>query len=105
MPRAGQELVPSPSASPTAPWPTCANVHGRQPHTLAFALADSPVGLLAWNSQAVRVRGERDHAAIVSWNTYDRGGHYAAHQAPDLLVDDLRTFFANLIPGRPGTAW
>ncbi|NJP93081.1 epoxide hydrolase [Nonomuraea sp. FMUSA5-5] len=138
-----------------------AHVHGRQPHTLAFALTDSPVGLLAWNSQAmgdldadtllthvtiywltgtaasamriyaeyerqppaagptttplalaqfphdiqaIRVCAQRDHAAIVSWNTYDRGGHYAAHQAPDLLVHDLRAFFANLIPGRPGTA-
>jgi hypothetical protein len=40
------------------------------------------------------VDAERDHANIVSWNNYDRGGHYAAHQAPDLLVDDIRSFFA-----------
>jgi hypothetical protein len=26
-------------------------VQSQQPHTLAFALADSPVGLLAWNAQ------------------------------------------------------
>ena len=26
-------------------------VHGQQPQTLAFALSDSPVGLLAWNGQ------------------------------------------------------
>ena len=26
-------------------------VHSQQPQTLAFALADSPVGLLAWNAQ------------------------------------------------------
>jgi epoxide hydrolase len=29
----------------------------------------------------------------VSWNQFDRGGHWAAHDAPDLLVGDLRQFF------------
>jgi hypothetical protein len=33
---------------------------------------------------------------IASWNTYERGGHYAAHQVPDLLVDDMRGFFAGV---------
>jgi epoxide hydrolase len=32
----------------------------------------------------------------VSWNEYDRGGHYAAHEAPDLLTADIRQFFAGL---------
>jgi hypothetical protein len=32
----------------------------------------------------------------VSWNSYDRGGHYAAHQEPGLLVDDIRSFFLAL---------
>jgi pimeloyl-ACP methyl ester carboxylesterase len=131
------------------------HVQSQQPQTLAHALADSPVGLLGWNSQvmdglepdvllthvsihwltgtagsaariyaesdrqeppagpttvplglaqfrddlpAIRAYAERDHARIVSWNTYDHGGHYAAHQAPDLLVNDLRTFFTPLRP-------
>jgi epoxide hydrolase len=39
---------------------------------------------------------ERDHANIVSWNSYECGGHYAAHQEPGLLVDDIRGFFAGL---------
>jgi pimeloyl-ACP methyl ester carboxylesterase len=132
-----------------------AHVNGQQPHTLGFALTDSPVGLLAWNSRAmadldretllthvtiywltgtatsamrvyaehgrqqppvgsttvpvalaqfahdfhsIRACAERDHANIVSWNAYDRGGHYAAHQAPDLLVHDIRTFFRGRMP-------
>jgi hypothetical protein len=29
----------------------------------------------------------------VSWNVYDHGGHYAARQAPEVLVDDIREFF------------
>jgi hypothetical protein len=32
----------------------------------------------------------------VSWNVYDRPGHFAAHQSPDLLVDDIRHFFHRL---------
>jgi hypothetical protein len=139
-------------------------VHSQQPQTLAFALADSPVGLLAWNAQlfgpdlepefvvantaiywltgtsassmrfywedahttekpegpttvplglamfagdfqSMRTFADRDHANIVSWNSYgndavgeDRSvaGHYAAHEAPDVLVEDIRAFFAAL---------
>jgi hypothetical protein len=141
-------------------------LHSQQPQTLAFALADSPVGLLAWNAQlmgesldpdfvlanvaiywltgtaasairfyyedahlaeepaaeptvaptglamfagdfqSIRAFAGRDHANIVSWNSYDPGlpaggrqdapGHYAAHEATDLLVGDIRRFFAQL---------
>ncbi|MET8866769.1 hypothetical protein ABZW11_27830 [Nonomuraea sp. NPDC004580] len=35
---------------------------------------------------------------MVHWPEFDRGGHYAALQAPGLLADDLRTFFASLSP-------
>jgi epoxide hydrolase len=136
-------------------------VHSQQPQTLAYALADSPVGLLAWQSQlfdpfldeefvvsqvalywltrtagsairfyyedakatehptdpttvptglamfagdfqSIRKFAERDHAAIVSWNSYGGtgengvGGHYAAHEQTDVLVADIRSFFAAL---------
>jgi uncharacterized protein (TIGR03086 family) len=145
-------------------------LHSQQPHTLAFALADSPLGLLAWNAQlfgehldagfvvanvalywltgtggsairfyyedthtpvhpegpttvptglamfegdfrSIRRFAERDHANIVSWNSYDAGtgtggprdapGHYAAHEAPEVLVADIRRFFAGLAGGWP----
>jgi pimeloyl-ACP methyl ester carboxylesterase len=140
-------------------------LHSQQPQTLAFAISDSPVGLLAWNAQlmgenldpefvvanvaiywltrtaasairfyyedahatgkpaeptttpiglamfagdfeSIRPLAERDHTNIVSWHTYDAelpnggprnaGGHYAAHEATDLLVGDVRAFFAAL---------
>ncbi|WCN81656.1 epoxide hydrolase family protein [Micromonospora sp. LH3U1] len=138
-------------------------VHSQQPQTLAFALADSPVGLLAWNAQlfdesldvdfvlanvalywftgtaasairfywedahaeqpptapttaptalamfpgdfqSIRRFAERDHSNIVRWTAYetdvegrgDVGGHYAAHQATEVLVTDIREFFASL---------
>ncbi|WP_219419281.1 epoxide hydrolase family protein [Pseudonocardia nigra] len=130
-------------------------LHSQQPQTIAYALADSPVGLLGWNAQlfadtldadfvlanvaihwltgtagsairfyyedahageqtsdptttptalamfandfhAIRPFAERDHKNIVSWNSYDVGGHYAAHEAPGALVGDIRQFFAML---------
>jgi pimeloyl-ACP methyl ester carboxylesterase len=30
---------------------------------------------------------------IAHWSEYDRGGHFAAMEAPDLLVEDIRAFF------------
>ena len=123
----------------------------QQPHTIGYAIDDSPVGLLAWlaqllgdeldqdfvltnvmtywltrtgssaarlyyeNAHAKRPAGpttlpvgvagfggdfygirrfaERDHANIVSWNSYDHGGHFAAHKVPGLYVSDVRSFF------------
>ncbi|MCW2940943.1 MAG: Microsomal epoxide hydrolase [Actinomycetia bacterium] len=32
---------------------------------------------------------------IEHWSEYDRGGHFAAMEVPDLLTSDLRTFFHN----------
>ncbi|GAA5043112.1 epoxide hydrolase family protein [Nocardia callitridis] len=130
-------------------------LHSQQPQTLAFALADSPVGLLGWNAQlfdpsldpdfvvgnvalywltgtagsslrfyyedahageqsqepttvpialamfqgdfqSIRRFAERDHKNIVRWNSYDGGGHYAAHEATDTLVDDIGAFFTEV---------
>ena len=138
-------------------------MHSQQPQTLAFALADSPVGLLAWNAQlfdesldadfvlanvaiywftgtaasAMRFYWEdahateqpdrADHRADRAGDVPGRlpvdppvrrarpratssagrrtsgpegrgdvGGHYAAHEATDVLVDDIRQFFATL---------
>lgn len=136
-------------------------VQSQSPQTLAHALVDSPVGLLAWNSQlwryevdadfvlsnvmlywltgtvasamrlyherdeapqptepttvpiglaqfandfrSIRRFAERDHKNIVSWNVYDRGGHWASHQAPDLLITDIREFFRSLGRREEGT--
>jgi hypothetical protein len=55
-----------------------------------------PIGLAAFASDfhAVRRFADRDHRNIVAWHTYDRGGHWATHDATDLLVEDIRQFFA-----------
>jgi pimeloyl-ACP methyl ester carboxylesterase len=44
---------------------------------------------------AVRRIAERDHT-IVHWSEFERGGHFAAMEAPGFLVDDVRTFFRGL---------
>lgn len=40
----------------------------------------------------VRTFTEREHN-VVRWTEYDRGGHFAALLAPDLLAEDVRAFF------------
>ena len=127
-------------------------VQSQQPQSLAYALTDSPVGLLGWHcliyrdgvdadyvldnvsihwltgtaGSAIRIYLESSRQTppngqggvvplgyaqfrddyqpirrltppnVVRWNKYDTGGHFAAHQTPDLLVKDLTEFFADL---------
>ncbi|MFW5415730.1 epoxide hydrolase [Nocardiopsis sp. CNT-189] len=137
-------------------------MHSTRPQTIAYALNDSPVGMLAWNLEwfvdydparavqtpvdrdavlanasifwftgtsgsaarlykesgdefyggpvsgvptavavfpgdgALRVFAERSNR-IVRWTEFDRGGHFASLQAPDLLVGDIRGFAAELL--------
>ncbi len=44
---------------------------------------------------SIRVLAEQQHN-IVRWTEYDRGGHFAAMEAPDLLISDVRAFFRSL---------
>jgi len=133
-----------------------AMIQGTRPQTLAYGLADSPSGQLAWNvdwfaahgdkvgvldrdailtnvmlywltdtagsaarlyreggefwgaapqrstvptgvavfpgDTPIRRFAERAHT-IVHWSEFDRGGHFAAMEAPDLLIGDVRAFF------------
>jgi pimeloyl-ACP methyl ester carboxylesterase len=67
-----QGMPPEPSAAPTA-------------------LADFP----RENFIQLRHIAERTNA-IVRWTEFDRGGHFAAMEQPDLLVKDIRAFFRQL---------
>jgi hypothetical protein len=59
--------------------------HGgeRTPHPVAVAVFPG--------DGAVRALAERS-LSVVRWTEYDRGGHFASLQAPDLLVADIRGF-------------
>ena len=54
-----------------------------------------PLGLAGFGGDFYGIRrfAERDHANIARWNTYDHGGHFAAHKVPELYVSDVRSFF------------
>jgi epoxide hydrolase len=141
-----------------------AQIQSTRPQTLAYALADSPVGQLAWivekfkewtdsthspedavdrdlmltnvmlywltgtAGSSARLYYEQAHSPrpvqpstvptgvavfphdiflpvrrladrydkIVHWTEFDRGGHFAALEQPDLLVGDIRRFFRSL---------
>jgi hypothetical protein len=51
--------------------------------------------LVSAHDVAIRPWAERDHR-VVRWTELDRGGHFLAMEAPDLLVDDVRAFFRTL---------
>jgi pimeloyl-ACP methyl ester carboxylesterase len=58
---------------------------------------DTPTGVAVfpWDYRSVRSFSERANR-IVHWSEMPRGGHFAASDAPDLLVGDLRAFFGRL---------
>jgi microsomal epoxide hydrolase len=54
-----------------------------------------PVGVASFPADAVRpIRpfAERILPTITQWSEFDRGGHFAAMEEPDLLVRDIRSF-------------
>jgi pimeloyl-ACP methyl ester carboxylesterase len=65
---------------------THAGFSGQQPGT-------TPTGVAVFaGDYAIRRYAERTNH-IVHWTEFDRGGHFAAMEAPDLLVGDVRSFF------------
>ncbi|MBN9362409.1 MULTISPECIES: epoxide hydrolase family protein [unclassified Devosia] len=58
------------------------------------------VAVFPWDFRSVRSFAERANN-IVHWTEMPRGGHFAATDAPDLLIDDIRAFFGGLTPGAP----
>jgi epoxide hydrolase len=55
-----------------------------------------PTGVAVFaEDYAIRRYGERGHN-IVHWTEFDRGGHFAAMEVPDLLVGDVGSFFRGL---------
>lgn len=59
---------------------------------------DTPTGVAVFphDYRSVRSFAERSNT-IVHWTEMPRGGHFAAHDAPGLLVGDIRAFFSALM--------
>ena len=55
-----------------------------------------PMGVAVFPTDvSIRRFGEKTET-IVHWSEFERGGHFAAMEAPDLFVGDVRSFFASL---------
>ena len=52
-------------------------------------------------SPPIRTFAERAYN-IVHWTEFDRGGHFAAMEEPDLLTGDIRAFFRRFRPAASG---
>lgn len=61
------------------------------PNTVPTAVAVFPDDF-----RSVRAFAERSTPNIVQWTEMPRGGHFAATDAPELLVEDMRRFFAQV---------
>lgn len=62
------------------------------------ARSTAPTGVAVFPKEiapAIRRFAEPDNN-IVHWSEFDRGGHFAAMEAPELLVGDVRAFFRGL---------
>ncbi|MEU3014384.1 epoxide hydrolase family protein [Nocardia asteroides] len=56
----------------------------------------TPTGVAVFAEDLAIRRYAEPNAHIVHWSEFDRGGHFAAMEAPDLLVGDIRAFFRAL---------
>jgi pimeloyl-ACP methyl ester carboxylesterase len=76
-----------------------AQIYYENMHGMSWAPPErSPVPTAVANfAQDVAIRrfGEPAHT-IARWTDFERGGHFAAMEAPDLLVGDVREFFRDL---------
>jgi pimeloyl-ACP methyl ester carboxylesterase len=60
------------------------------------APSSTPTGVAAFAEDvAIRRYGEQGNN-IIHWSDFERGGHFAAMEAPNLLVGDIRAFFRRL---------
>ena len=59
-----------------------------------------PTGVAVFGFDEVPIRRYGEAAnTIVRWTEYDRGGHYAVMEVPDLWVGDVRAFFGRIRTG------
>ncbi|GAA1986571.1 epoxide hydrolase [Microbacterium pumilum] len=56
--------------------------------------ARTGVAVFADDFQTIKVFAERDNTNIVHWSRFERGGHFAALEVPELVVGDIRSFFS-----------
>ncbi|MEV4147500.1 epoxide hydrolase family protein [Amycolatopsis sp. NPDC049691] len=63
-----------------------------------LAPSDVPAGWAVFNSSPVVRRIMDPDERIAHWSEFAEGGHFAAMEEPELLVEDIRAFFRGLRP-------
>ena len=58
-----------------------------------IAPSGTPQGWAMFSADAIVRRLLDPERQVEHWTEFDRGGHFAAIEAPDLLVDDMRAYF------------
>ncbi len=58
--------------------------------------SDVPQGMAVFNADPILRRVMDPQRTMAHWSEFDRGGHFAAMEAPELLVGDVREFFRGL---------
>jgi pimeloyl-ACP methyl ester carboxylesterase len=76
---------------------TSANLYYESMHSGTWPTPSTvPTGVAAFAEDVAIRRYAEQGNNIVHWSDFARGGHFAAMEAPDLLVGDVRAFFASL---------
>jgi pimeloyl-ACP methyl ester carboxylesterase len=60
------------------------------------AMSRAPIGMAAFAADDVLRYALNRDGQIEHWSEFERGGHFPAMEAPDLLVTDVREFFRDL---------
>jgi hypothetical protein len=64
-----------------------------------------PTGIAVFpGNNTIRGIAEKQNT-VVHWSEFDRGGHFAPMEAPDLMIGDLREFFRKLRMSAQDTRW
>jgi hypothetical protein len=66
---------------------------GKADHEPMVNPSRTGVAVFADDFKTIRTFAERDNSHIVHWSEFPDGGHFAAMERPDVLAEDLRTFF------------
>jgi len=72
------------------------DAHDPEPPPASSTTTPTGVAIFAEDFQSIRRFADRDHSNIVQWHRFDRGSHFSPHDAPDLLVPDIRELFRPL---------
>ena len=74
-----------------------ANIYYEDKHSGAWPQPSGVPTGVAVSAHDISIRRYAEHSNnIVHWTEFDRGGHFAALETPDLLIADVREFFRPL---------